>query len=266
MSKSATNYHRRAAVRLGRAVEHNGKAAEHHEAGRHDQALRHALKASDYTIRATAQAEKALSVHAECIQLLAREASHRAKNMLCLVQTIARQTATAGPKDFIRRFTERLQALAANQDLLVRNEWRGVDVDELVRAQLGHFADLIGLRIALHGPTKLHLNAAATEAIGLALHELATNAGKYGALSVDAGHIDVSWGVHDDMFAMSWTEHNGPPVARPKRLGFGSTIITSLTKLTISGEAQLDCAPSGVTWHLICPAVDALEACERKID
>jgi len=80
-------------------------------------------------------------------------------------------------EDFVERFSERIQALSANQDLLVRNEWNGVEIADLVRAQLAHFADLIGSRIAMHGP-KLRLNPASAQAIGLALHELATNAGK----------------------------------------------------------------------------------------
>src|SRR5262249_54865563 len=131
--------------------------------------------------------------HEEQIHLLMREVNHRAKNMLSLVQAIARQTTAREPEDFVRRFTERIQALSANQDLLVRNEWQGVDVEELVRAQLAHFDDLVGSRIAVHGP-KLRLNAAAAQAIGLTLHELATNAGKYGALSTDKGHVHVRWG------------------------------------------------------------------------
>src|SRR6266436_6603464 len=120
------------------------------------------------------------------ILFLMHEVNHRAKNMLSLVQAVARQTAAREPEDFIGRFNERIRALAANQDLLIRNEWRGVDVEDLVRAQLAHFADLVGSRIAVDGP-RLHLNAAAAQAIGLALHELATNAAKHGALSVDAG-------------------------------------------------------------------------------
>jgi two-component sensor histidine kinase len=124
------------------------------------------------------------------ILFLMRESNHRAKNMLGLVQAIARQTAAGQPDDFIERFNERIRALASSQDLLVRNAWQGVDVDELVRAQLAHFADLVGSRIALDG-LKLRLNAASAQAIGLALYELATNAGKYGALSVDAGRVDV---------------------------------------------------------------------------
>jgi two-component sensor histidine kinase len=92
-------------------------------------------------------------VYEEQILFLMREINHRAKNMLSLVQTVARQTAAREPEDFIGRFNERIRALAANQDLLVRNKWQGVDVDELIRAQLAHFADLVGSRIAVHGPS-----------------------------------------------------------------------------------------------------------------
>jgi two-component sensor histidine kinase len=187
-----------------------------------------------------------------------REVNHRAKNMLSLVQVIARQTKGREPEDFIGCFTQRIQALAANQDLLIRNEWKGVDVEELVRAQLAHFADIVGSRIVVHGQ-KLHLNAAAAQAIGLALHELATNAGKYGALSVDAGRVDVGWQLDGDIFAMNWTERNGPPVSAPKRRGFGRTVVDAMAKRTVGGEVELDYAPSGLAWRLTCPAANALE-------
>jgi PAS domain S-box-containing protein len=193
------------------------------------------------------------------ILFLMREIDHRAKNMLSLVQAIARQTAAREPEDFIGRFNERIRALAANQDLLVRNEWQGVDVGDLVTAQLAHFADLVGSRIAMGGP-RLRLNAAAAQAIGLALHELATNAGKYGALSVDAGRVDVRWRVEGNTFMMSWTERNGPPVSRPERRGFGSTVVDSMAKQSVGGEVELDYAPSGLTWRLMCPAANAVES------
>jgi PAS domain S-box-containing protein len=205
-----------------------------------------------------AQDESERKAHEAQVHLLMREINHRAKNMLSLVQAIARQTAVREPEDFIGSFTERIQALAANQDLLIKNEWQGVDIEDLVRAQLAHFADLIGSRIAVSGPN-LRLNAASAQAIGLALHELATNAGKCGALSVDVGRVDVDWRFDDNMFVMSWTERDGPPVSLPERLGFGSTVITSIVKRTVGGEVELDYAPSGLVWRLTCPAANALE-------
>ena len=201
--------------------------------------------------------------HEEQIHLLMREVNHRAKNMLSLVQAIARQTAARDPEDFLGCFTERIQALAANQDLLVKNRWQGADVEQLVRAQLAHFADLVGSRIAVDGP-KLCLKATAAQAIGLALHELATNAGKYGSLSVGSGGVDVCWCLDGDVFAMGWIERNGPPVSPPKRRGFGSTVVDLMAKRSV-GEVKLDYAPSGLVWRLTCPALNALEPwCECR--
>jgi PAS domain S-box-containing protein len=194
----------------------------------------------------------------ERVHLLVREANHRAKNLLSLVQAIARQTTARDRDDFIDRFTERLQALAANQDLLVRHKWQAVDMEGLVRAQLAPFADLIGPRIVVGGP-QLHLNAAAAQALGLALHELATNAGKYGALSTGAGHVHIGWRLDGDTLAVSWTERKGPPVRPPERQGFGTTVMRSMAKRALGGEVRLDYAPTGVEWHLTCPAATALE-------
>ncbi len=195
----------------------------------------------------------------EQVQLLMREVNHRAKNMLSVVDAIAHQTATKNPEDFIERFSERIQALSANQDLLVRSEWGGVDIEDLTRAQLSHFADLIGSRIVVDGP-QLRLKPASAQAIGLALHELATNAGKYGALSTDRGRVHISWGTGANTLTMSWTERNGPPVAVPGRRGFGTIVMEAMAERSMDGTVDLDYAPSGVTWRLTCPAANALEA------
>jgi PAS domain S-box-containing protein len=201
--------------------------------------------------------------HEERIHLLMREVNHRAKNMLSLVQAIARQTAARQPEDFIGCFAERIQALAANQDLLIRNDWQGVDVEDLVRAQLAHFVDFVGSRIVVDGPL-LRLNPVSAQAVGLALHELATNAGKYGALSTDSGRVDVCWGTVGDTFTMSWTERDGPPISAPKQRGFGTTVIEAMAKHSLDGAIDLDFAPSGVTWQLVCPVANALEPGERQ--
>jgi PAS domain S-box-containing protein len=195
--------------------------------------------------------------------LLMREVSHRAKNMLAVVHAIAHQTATKNPEDFVERLTERIQGLSASQDLLVRSDWNGVEIEDLVHGQLAHFVGLIGSRIAVHGP-KLRLTAASAQAIGLALHELATNAGKYGALSIDTGRVDISWGTDHDTFTMSWTERDGPAVPPPERRGFGAIVMEAMTERSVGGAVDLDYAPSGVTWRLTCPAANTLEPGQWK--
>jgi PAS domain S-box-containing protein len=196
--------------------------------------------------------------HEEQVHLLMREINHRSKNMLCLVQAIARKTAARDREDFIERFTQRIQALAANQDLLVKNDWNGIDVEDLVRTQLAHLLDLLGRRITVHG-SPVRLNAAAAQAIGLALHELATNATKYGALAADAGRVDVDWRLENEIFSMSWIERDGPPVSRPERCGFGHVVVASMVEGTVGGNVELDYAPSGLVWCLTCPTANALE-------
>jgi NO-binding membrane sensor protein with MHYT domain/two-component sensor histidine kinase len=208
------------------------------------------------------QANDELMAAEEQVRLLMREMHHRGKNTLSLVQAIARQTATSGPEHFVERFTHRIQALATNQDLLVQTRWQGVDVDDLVRAQLAHFSDLMGYRISFNGPN-LRLNGVAAQSIGMALHELATNAGKYGALSTDAGRVDVVWRVDSAIFKMAWTERQGPPVTPPDGRGFGSTVVEAMAKRAVNGEVQLEFDPAGVVWHLSCPAANALESQER---
>jgi PAS domain S-box-containing protein len=203
--------------------------------------------------------------HEEHLDLLMREVNHRAKNMLSVVRAISNQTAAKSPKDFLVRFTERLQALSANQDLLVRNEWGGVDIADLVRAQLAAFADLMGSRISAHGP-ELRFNSTAAQAVGLALHELATNASKYGALSTETGWVEVRWRLDGNIFAMNWTERGGPPVSAPTHRGFGSTVVNAMAKRSVQGEVHLDYARSGVVWTLTCPSANALEAAEGEAE
>jgi two-component sensor histidine kinase len=133
-----------------------------------------------------------------------------------------------------------------------------VEIEDLVRAQLSHFVDVIGSRIVLDGP-KLRLKAASAQAIGLAVHELATNAGKYGALSTDKGRVDVSWATEGGALVMSWTERDGPAVSAPKRRGFGTVVMEAMAARSVDGKVQLDYAPSGLIWRLTCPVTGALE-------
>jgi len=201
-------------------------------------------------------------LHEEQVRLLMREVNHRSKNMLTLVQAVARQTISANPEDFLDRFGERIQALAASQDLMIKNEWKGVDLHELVRSQLAHFKDLIGTRIELRGPFVL-VSAPAAQAVGMALHELATNAGKYGAFATGGGRVEVEWSIEGAgaarEFAMSWREQGGPPVTPPSRHGFGSTVIGRLIEASLNGTVDLGFPATGLVWELRCPHSEVLD-------
>jgi|GEM_PF-720442 len=199
-------------------------------------------------------------------QLLMGEVNHRAKNMLTLVQVIARQTAANDAHTFAQRFDERILALSASHDVLVNNYWQNVPLDELVRSQLGHFQDIFGARIKLSGPS-LKITAPAAQAIGMALHELATNAAKYGALSNDEGTIAIDWklqgsDVSEQRLLLDWIERGGPEVTKPSRNGFGSTVIDQILEASINGDVTLDWLPTGLVCHVSCPAEKVLDSLE----
>ena len=200
--------------------------------------------------------------HEEQIQLLIREVNHRAKNILAVVQAVARQTAASNPDDFVERLGERIGALAASQDLLVKSQWTGVKLAELVRSQLAHFSDLIGTRIVIKGPEAV-ISAAAAQTLGMAIHELSANASKYGALSNDQGLVSVEWEMkqpagQEAVFEMVWCEKGGPAVTKPSKRGFGSTVISEMAQMALDAKVDLDFTASGFCWRLKCAAADIL--------
>ena len=192
-------------------------------------------------------------------QFLMRELSHRSKNLLAIVQSMAGQTAKSSLSmpDFDRRFGQRLQALAYSHDLLVDQNWRGAPLRELIVRQLASFTDASDKRLIITGPD-VTLTAVASQSIGLALHELATNAVKYGALSVPAGKLNVSWSVDSftkspQRFQLHWAERDGPRVEKPIRTGFGHTVIERMTAMALNGQVRLEFLPEGVHWQLHAP-------------
>jgi PAS domain S-box-containing protein len=183
----------------------------------------------------------------EQIQLLLREVNHRSKNMLAKVQALAR-SSIGGDPELVQRFERRVGSLAVNQDILVSREWREVPVEELVRRQL-LFVDNASEHLTLTGPD-CALNPRASEIVGMALHELATNSIKHGALSVAAGRVAVAWDCDDERFRISWTERGGPPVSEPERTGFGTTLIRDIPRRSLDAEVRLDFLPEGLEWEL----------------
>jgi PAS domain S-box-containing protein len=203
----------------------------------------------------------------EAQRVLSKEVNHRSKNLLAVVQSIIRYTATHSPKeDFIRRINDRLQALATNQDLLIENSWRGADLEALVRFQLAQVERLPAGRVTVEGES-MFLVPTAAQAIGMALHELATNAVKFGALSGDRGTVAVSWRIEvldsEQKLAFYWRETGGPEVAAPEYAGFGTTILERITGQSLSGRVTTTYARSGLAWELRAPAATVLASPQR---
>lgn len=194
------------------------------------------------------------------IRLLMREVNHRVKNQYAVILSMMRETAKRAndPRLFENQIRERIMALSRSHDLLVANEWRGAGMSDLVREHLKPFAH--EERVELSGPdVTLRLNA--VQNIGMALHELATNATKYGALSADGGTIRVSWRVPTEAeerydFELVWEERTAPsptpPEAEP-RLGFGSIVLQRVVPTSLSGSAALERQPGFTRWTLSAP-------------
>jgi PAS domain S-box-containing protein len=185
-------------------------------------------------------------------RFVAQEMAHRSKNLLVLVQAVARQTAGTSEGEFLPRFEARLRALAASQDLLLSDASEGVQLAILVRRQLAHFGGLLGERIRLDGPP-VQLNASAAQTLGLVFHELSTNAGKHGALSVPVGKVRIAWSMGPGDLTLSWREFGGPPVLPPLRTGFGTVVVDRMVRQALGAQVRLAYAPEGFSWHLRCP-------------
>ncbi|MEO0062557.1 MAG: hypothetical protein RLZZ08_1117 [Pseudomonadota bacterium] len=186
---------------------------------------------------------------AEQIRLLLLEVNHRSKNMLSTIQALARRS-NRDEAGFMARFEDRVRSLAVNQDILVSREWREVPLPDLVRGQTGLMAAAPGA-IRSSGPP-LALKPRAAEVVGMALHELATNSLKYGALSVDGGRVDIGWDRNEAGFRMWWREHGGPSVATPQRTGFGTRLIRDVPRHNLSATVVLSYDEAGVSWTLHC--------------
>jgi two-component sensor histidine kinase len=204
--------------------------------------------------------ENALQEAEEQMRVVMREMSHRTMNLLTVVQAIANQSGrTATDFDSFReRFKERLAGLSRSHDLLVNTGWNRVPLAELVRSQLSAFADPDETRLTLSGPP-LMLSPQAAQHLGMALHELSTNALKHGALSVPSGQVHVAWWTGRDkegdaLLTLRWSETGGPKPAVPERRSFGSMVIEDIVPGSVGGTARVDWPESGLVWELTAPA------------
>jgi PAS domain S-box-containing protein len=206
----------------------------------------------DTTDRRSAEAQR---------DLLTRELEHRVKNTLAIVQSIAAQTFRHSNVDpaVQRAFEGRLITLSNVHSVLTQQSWDSAELHEVIRSALRAHGAPDEQRFTMNGP-ELHLSPQSAVALSMAVHELATNAMKYGALSTAAGHVDVGWSVDNGRFRWSWRERGGPRVKAPKRKGFGSRMIERALALQLSGKVAIEYAVKGV----VCTIDAPLEAVRDK--
>jgi len=184
---------------------------------------------------------------------LVAELDHRVKNVLASVQSLAAQTGrkTTSVDAFLKTFAGRLEAMASAHTLLTATRWRGAEIGHVAAAELGGLAPG---QARWSGP-ELVLNARATNALTLALHELATNAMKYGALSSETGRVELSWKPRlEGGFVLTWVERGGPTVAPPTHRGFGTTLLERVTSRELSGESKMEFRPDGLRVTIVADA------------
>jgi two-component sensor histidine kinase/CheY-like chemotaxis protein len=186
-------------------------------------------------------------------ETLVAELDHRVKNVLAAVQSLAAQSArkASSLEGFLKTFAGRLKSMASAHQLLTATRWRGAGMQNIAAAELGGLAPG---QTRWQGPDLL-LTPRAANAMSLALHELATNAVKFGALSTEFGRVEVVWGsTGDGGLELLWTEAGGPPVAPPTRRGFGATLLDKVTGRELGGEARVEHRREGVRATLVAGA------------
>jgi two-component sensor histidine kinase len=190
-------------------------------------------------------------------RLLVEELDHRVKNNLSIVQAIARQTlkpAVCRP-EVRAEFDSRLIALSSAHEVLTRTGWEEVELTELI-TNLLRALGIRRERVRIHGPG-LTIRAEAATTLTLAMHELATNALKYGALSVERGSVDITWRSEDQRLHLEWREQEGPPVRLPEKRGFGSSMLERALAREFGGTVELRFVPEGVQCIIEAPLRDS---------
>jgi PAS domain S-box-containing protein len=183
------------------------------------------------------------------VVILAREAEHRAKNLLANVRAMVRLSQSDTPEGLRRAIEGRIEALANVHSLFVQSRWAGAELRCLVEQELSPYS----MRTQIDGPS-IMLNPELAQAMAIALHELATNAAKYGSLSAAEGIVHVEWGpAADKRLMLRWTEAGGPPVEPPTRSGFGTNVMEAMIQDHLKGEVRLDWRAEGLACEIVVP-------------
>ena len=192
----------------------------------------------------------------ERITLLAHEVDHRSKNLLAMVQATVHLTKGDTPDALKTAIEGRLQALANAHALLAQSRWAGADLRSLVAEELSPYCQEGGQRARING-ANLTLEPETAQSIAMAVHELTTNAVKYGALSAPTGHVLVEWSRSaDGQVALRWAESGGPPVEPPTRQGFGTRVIERMIRNQLKGEVRFDWREDGLVCEIVVPELE----------
>jgi PAS domain S-box-containing protein len=194
--------------------------------------------------------------------LLAREVDHRAKNALALVQAIVRMTKANSIEAYIAAVEGRIKALSRVHTVLSQSRWEGADLAGLVAEELAPYRTSDQDRVQTSGPA-IVLQPAAAQTLALVLHELVTNAAKYGALSSVSGKVSLRWTSDGRTIAFTWTESGGPETSKPATLGFGTRIVLASVERQLGGQVAFDWQPHGLICTFSVPQGDKNEAAER---
>jgi PAS domain S-box-containing protein len=187
------------------------------------------------------------------IATLAREAEHRSKNLLATVQAMVKLSRAETPEDLKRAIEGRLHALASVHSLFARSRWIGAELSTIASQELAPYSEKDDSRAHMAGPAAF-LEPNTAQAVGMILHELATNAAKYGALSSANGRVDLEWQQgQDGRLILRWTETGGPAAQEPTRTGFGGRVIKQLTA-QLKGETHFDWREEGLICEITLPA------------
>jgi PAS domain S-box-containing protein len=186
------------------------------------------------------------------IALLTREVDHRSKNLLALVQAAVHLSKGDTPEATKASISGRIQALSNAHSLLADSRWEGADLDRLVREELAPYLKAGDTEARVCGPN-IMLEPEAAQSIAVALHELTTNAVKYGALSAPGGNVKINWRTANKRLAICWTETGGPPVKEPSRQGFGTRVVDQMIRLQLKGEVRFDWRRGGLVCEINIP-------------
>jgi two-component sensor histidine kinase len=182
------------------------------------------------------------------LELVAREMRHRVKNVLAVANVLARKTFVGTEKDLLLQYSERLAALSVATDMLSGDDADEADLRQLIEAVLKPHVPQGRMPFALSGPS-VALGPKMASNVAMAVHELATNAAKYGALSSERGRVSIAWAGGPTSLKLSWREHDGPPVVPPARTGFG-TLLIGQALFHPPNKSELTYEPDGVRWLL----------------